>query len=110
MKKIYIRLFLSLIIFLNIVPVAKAQSDMPRANPELLRLAAGRSNEKVRVIIQLMAGATLDLSKVERMGAENGKDLPLINGMVVDLPVRMIDALGGNRGMCAFCSRVCPKP
>ncbi len=93
MKKIYIRLFLSLIIFLNIVPVAKAQSDMPRANPELLRLAAGRSNEKVRVIIQLMAGATLDLSKVERMGAENGKELPLINGMVVDLPVRMIDAL-----------------
>ena len=44
MKKIYIRLFLSLIIFLNIVPVAKAQSDMPRANPELLRLAVGRSN------------------------------------------------------------------
>ena len=93
MKKIYIHVVLALTVLLSIVPVAKAQSDTPRANPKLLRMSKDHLNEKVRVIIQLMAGEKLDLKKFERVGAENGKALPLINGVVVDLPLQALEAL-----------------
>jgi len=75
---------------------AQAPDEPPRAYPGLLQLANEQPNEKVRVIVQRYHGQDLPEQAINRAGGHKAKELPLINGLVLELPAKAVEALARN--------------
>jgi serine protease AprX len=86
---------LSLLAPISIVS-AQAPDEPPRAYPGLLQLAKEQPNEKVRVIVQRVHGQDLPEQAIQRAGGHKAKELPLINSLVLELPVKAVEALARN--------------
>ena len=74
----------------------QAANGPPRAYPGLLQVARDKPNEKVRVIVQRYRGKGLSDRVIQNSGGFRKKDLPMINGMVMELPARAVEALSRN--------------
>ena len=86
-------------LMISSIGTAQAQADPPRAHPALLQLAKERPNEKVRVIVQRKAWEKLPEQALQRAGGRVTRDLPIINGFVMELPARAVEALAKSKGV-----------
>lgn len=90
---------LVLALTINVVGVAHAQPESPRAHPALLQLAQERPNEKIRVIVQRKAWEQLPEQALQRAGGKVMRELPIINGFAMELPARAVAALAKSKGV-----------
>jgi serine protease AprX len=93
-----ILLLLITFVFAPTTPL-QAQAAPPNAHPWLLQLAKERPNEKVQVIVQRKAAERIPPQALERAGGKVTKELPIINGFVMELPARAVEALARSKGV-----------
>jgi serine protease AprX len=79
--------------------MAQASHTIPRAQPELLRLAAERPDALLGVIVQTLAEDAGVESTVTRLGGRVTRSLSMIGAFAAELPGRAVPSLARNAGV-----------
>jgi serine protease AprX len=101
---IYLYLLTAIILFSFLAPagtvaLAEGNPNEPRAHPKLLEYAQQHPNERIRVIVQRRKLENMPERALERLGARRAKTLRMIDGIVMELPGRLLDILARSRGV-----------
>ncbi|MCB0064424.1 MAG: S8 family serine peptidase, partial [Caldilineaceae bacterium] len=95
---LYRLILIGTVVLSSVIPVY-AQSEPLRIHPALLTLAEESPNEIIRVIVQQNAQERISGGTLSRAGAQVTRELPIINGVVLELPARKVIDLARARGV-----------
>lgn len=98
LQRIFQWLLAGILVVSSAIPL-HAQEEIPNLHPAILTLAEENPNEPIRVIVQQNAREGLSRQALARSGGEVLESLPIINGLVMELPARAVLELAQSRGV-----------
>jgi serine protease AprX len=90
---------LALLVALSVAPLVPALAGVPRAQPQLLALAAAQPGAQVRVIVQKASREAAVEALVRAAGGQIVQDLSIISGFSALLPAQQAVALSRAAGV-----------
>ncbi len=90
---------LALLVALSVAPLVPSSTGAPRAQPQLLALAAAQPGAQVRVIVQKESREAAVEAQVRAAGGQIVQDLSIISGFSALLPAQQVVALSRAAGV-----------
>ncbi len=98
-RNLFLQIVLSVVLCLSSISVQAAPITPPLTTEALLELATSNPDMNVRLIVQKHTQDNSVENLVEDLGGQVVRPLPLINGLVVDLPANGIPTLARAQGV-----------